>query len=73
MIDFEDSLKAIGGGLLSLFALIIVLALLGSVDFGIGFNPFATTLSIAVSGLVLAIVAVFVVFVLKIIKEFVDW
>ena len=70
MKDFEDALKAIGSGLLSLFAIVVAFALLSAIDFGIGFNPFASALSIIVGGIVLALIVVFVILIIKIIQEF---
>lgn len=72
MKDFEDFLKLSGQGLIAIFLFSVMAVLFNSVDLGINFNPFATLLNVAVSVMFLILGALFIFFVIWIIKEFLE-
>ncbi len=73
MIDFDDTLKAIGQGLLSIFTIIVIFAILSSINLRVDFNPLDSLLSIAISYIVLFLIVIFVIFVLKTLREFIEF
>lgn len=73
MREFEDALKIVGQGIMAFFLLVVMAVLFGAANLGVDFNPFADLLAIAISFIFLIIVALFIFFVIWIIREFVEF